>query len=208
MVTKTRVNDDIRASEVRLIDEKGGQVGIVSFEEARERAKSVNLDLIEISPDSKPPVVKILDYSKYRYEQALRKRNARKNQTSTTLKEVRFRLKIDEHDYHTKINHVKRFLAQGDKVKVGIMFRGREQQRPQFGYELLTKIAEELQDISKTETTPSLEGRNLSLVLASTQKRVDHVSLQRQVQTERKEQRLARQKQRLDNKKAEGVTNA
>lgn len=188
---------------MRLIDDSGQQVGIVSLDEAKTAAQSKSLDLVEIAADSKPPVVKILDYAKFKYEQAARKKAARRNQTSTSLKEVRFRLKIDQHDYDTKVNQVKRFLNAGDKVKVGIMFRGREQQKPQFGYDLLTKIADELKEFAQIENAPSLEGRNLSLVLASIAKKNETISNPRQAQLDHKEHRLARQKHRLDAKQTQ-----
>jgi translation initiation factor IF-3 len=162
----TRINDRIRVPEVRLIDEKGEQVGIVPTEQALERAGNSDLDLVEIAPTAKPPVVRILDYSKYKYEQEQRKKAARKHQQQVTIREMKLRPKIATHDYETKKGHILRFLRQNDKVKVTIMFRGREQAHPERGETLLRKLADELAELATIESQPNQEGRNMTMMLA------------------------------------------
>jgi translation initiation factor IF-3 len=162
----TRINDRIRVSEVRLIDEKGEQVGIVPTAQALDRARESDLDLVEIAPTAKPPVVRILDYSKYKYEQEQRKKAARKHQQQVTIREMKLRPKIATHDYETKKGHILRFLRQNDKVKVTIMFRGREQAHPERGEALLRKLAGELAELSTIEQQPNQEGRNMTMMLA------------------------------------------
>jgi translation initiation factor IF-3 len=162
----TRINDRIRVSEVRLIDEKGEQVGVVPTAQALDRARDNDLDLVEIAPTAKPPVVRILDYSKYKYEQEQRKKAARKHQQQVTIREMKLRPKIATHDYETKKGHILRFLRQNDKVKVTIMFRGREQAHPERGEALLRKLAGELAELSVIEQQPNQEGRNMTMMLA------------------------------------------
>jgi translation initiation factor IF-3 len=149
-----------------LIDEKGEQVGVVPTEQALDRAREHDLDLVEIAPTAKPPVVRILDYSKYKYEQEQRKKAARKHQQQVTIREMKLRPKIATHDYETKKGHILRFLRDQNKVKVTIMFRGREQAHPERGEALLRKLAGELAELSTIEQQPNQEGRNMTMMLA------------------------------------------
>jgi translation initiation factor IF-3 len=158
---------------VRLVGPAGEQVGIVRIEDALRLAQEADLDLVEVAPDSRPPVAKLMDYGKFKYEAAVKAREARRNQANTEIKEMRFRLKIDEHDYETKKGHVIRFLKGGDKVKVTIMFRGREQSRPEMGRRLLQRLAEDVVDLSIIENAPTQEGRNMSLVLGPLKKKAE-----------------------------------
>jgi translation initiation factor IF-3 len=162
----TRINDRIRVPEVRLIDENGAQVGIVPTAQALDRARDNDLDLVEIAPTAKPPVVRILDYSKYKYEQEQRKKAARKHQQQVTVREMKLRPKIATHDYETKKGHILRFLKDQSKVKVTIMFRGREQAHPERGEALLRKLAGELEEFCVIEQQPNQEGRNMTMMLA------------------------------------------
>ncbi len=143
----------------------GEQVGVVRIEDALRLAQEADLDLVEVAPDSKPPVVKIMDYGKFKYEQAQKLKEARRNQANTILKEVRFRLKIDVHDYETKRKRAEGFLQAGDKVKAMILFRGREQSRPEQGYRLLQKFAEDVAEFGSIESTPMVDGRNMVMVI-------------------------------------------
>lgn len=161
-----RINDRIRVPEVRLVGPQGEQVGIVRIEDALRLAQESDLDLVEVAPMSKPPVCKLMDYGKFKYEAAVKSREARKNQAHTVIKEMKLRPKIDQHDYDTKKGHVVRFLKAGDKVKITIMFRGREQSRPELGLRLLAKLAEDVQDLGFVEATPKQDGRNMIMVLA------------------------------------------
>jgi len=153
-----RINDRIRVSQVRLIGYSGEQVGIVDTATALNMADEVGLDLVEISPDANPPVCKIMDFGKYKYEIAQKAREARQNQTHIVVKEMRLGLKIEPHDYETKRNHIEKFLKGGDKVKVTVQFRGREQARPEMGYRLLMKLAEELTEVAVVEFAPKKRG--------------------------------------------------
>ena len=164
--TETRVNERIRVPEVRLIGPGGEQVGIVRIEDALRVAADADLDLVEVAPDARPPVCKIMDYGKYKYETALKERESRKNQQQTVVKEQKLRPKIDPHDYATKKGHVVRFLEAGSKVKVTIMFRGREQSRPELGYRLLQRLAADVADHGFVETSAKQDGRNMTMVLA------------------------------------------
>ena len=164
--TETRVNERIRVPEVRLIGPGGEQVGIVRIEDALRVAADADLDLVEVAPDARPPVCKIMDYGKYKYETALKERESRKNQQQTVVKEQKLRPKIDPHDYATKRGHVVRFLEAGSKVKVTIMFRGREQSRPELGYRLLQRLAADVADHGFVETSAKQDGRNMTMVLA------------------------------------------
>jgi translation initiation factor IF-3 len=164
----TRINDRIRVQEVRLVDEKGEQVGVVPTADALERARQSDLDLVEIAPTARPPVVRILDYSKYKYEQEQRKKAARKHQQQVTIREMKLRPKIATHDYETKKGHIVRFLKDQSKVKVTIMFRGREQAHPERGEALLRKLAGELAELGVIEQQPNQEGRNMTMILAPT----------------------------------------
>ena len=161
-----RVNDQIRAREVRLVGPEGEQVGIVPLERALQLAADVDLDLVEVAPMARPPVCKLMDFGKYKYESALKAREARRNQQQTVIKEMKLRPKIDSHDYETKKGHVVRFLKAGDKVKVTIMFRGREQSRPELGFRLLRRLSEEVADLGFVEAAPKQDGRNMIMVIA------------------------------------------
>jgi translation initiation factor IF-3 len=150
---------------VRLVGPAGEQVGIVRIEDALRLAAESDLDLVEVAPQAKPPVCKLMDFGKYKYEAAVKAREARKNQTNTVLKEIRFRLKIDTHDYETKRGHALRFLGAGDKVKAMIQFRGREQQRPEMGLRLLQRFAEDVAEVGVVESSPRIDGRNMVMVI-------------------------------------------
>jgi translation initiation factor IF-3 len=162
----TRINERVRAPEVRLIGDDGNQVGIVARDQALEYARERDLDLVEIAAEAKPPVCRVLDYSKYKYDQEQKRKAARKHQQQVTVREMKLRPKIATHDYETKKGHILRFLKQNDKVKVTIMFRGREVAHPERGERLLMKLAGELAEFGTIEQTPSQEGRNMTMLLA------------------------------------------
>lgn len=164
--TETRINDRIRVPEVRLVGAGGEQVGIVRVEEALRLAVEADLDLVEVAPEARPPVCKIMDYGKFRYETAQKARESRKHQQNTVIKEQKLRPKIDDHDYETKKGHVVRFLDAGAKVKVTIMFRGREQSRPELGHRLLQRLGADVSEHGFVETVPRLDGRNMTMILA------------------------------------------
>jgi translation initiation factor IF-3 len=166
----TRTNERIRVPEVRLIDETGQQVGIMRTQDALRVAQERDLDLVEVAPDAKPPVCRILDYSKYKYEQNQKQKAARKHQTQINVREIKFRPKIAQHDYDTKKGHVERFLRARDKVKVTIMFRGREMAHPERGELILNRLAEDLGDLAVIEQRPQQDGRNMTMMLAPTTK--------------------------------------
>ncbi len=168
-----RINDRIRVPEVRLVGPNGEQVGIVRIEDALRLAVEADLDLVEVAANGKPPVCKLMDYGKFKYESAVKAREDRKKQVNTVIKEMKLRPKIDPHDYETKKGHVVRFLKQGDKVKVTIMFRGREQSRPELGYRLLTRLAEEIAEYGIVESSPKQDGRNMIMVVGPTKKKAD-----------------------------------
>jgi len=163
---QTRVNDRIRVPEVRLVGEDGKQVGVVKTSEALAYAQSRDLDLVEVAPDARPPVVRVLDYSKYRYEQAQKQKAARRHQQQINVREIKFRPKIAQNDYDTKKGHVERFLRHKDKVKITIMFRGREVTHPERGSALLDRLAGELAEIAVVEQSPLQDGRNMTMLLA------------------------------------------
>jgi translation initiation factor IF-3 len=163
---QTRINDRIRVPEVRLIGEDGNQVGVVKTADALDYAQQRDLDLVEVAPEARPPVVRVLDYSKYKYEQAQKQKAARKHQQQITIREIKFRPKIAQNDYDTKKGHVTRFLLHKDKVKITIMFRGREVAHPQRGTALLERIAQDLSEIAVVEQTPLQDGRNMTMMLA------------------------------------------
>ncbi|WP_296140982.1 translation initiation factor IF-3 [uncultured Tessaracoccus sp.] len=173
MSTEPRINDRIRVPEVRLVGPKGEQVGIVRVEDALRLAQESDLDLVEVAPQARPPVAKLMDYGKYKYEAAQKVRDARRNQSNITTKEMKLRLKIDNHDYETKKGHVVRFLKGGDKVKITIMFRGREQSRPELGIQLLQRLAEDVAEYGFVESAPKQDGRNMLMVLGPTKKKSD-----------------------------------
>jgi len=160
------VNDQIRAREVRLVGPEGEQVGIVPVAEALRLAQDTDLDLVEVAPTARPPVCKLMDYGKFKYESAQKAREARRNQSLTVIKEMKLRPKIDPHDYETKKGHVVRFLKAGDKVKITIMFRGREQSRPELGFRLLKRLADEVTELGFVESSPRQDGRNMIMVMA------------------------------------------
>jgi translation initiation factor IF-3 len=151
---------------VRLVGPEGEQVGIVPLERALQLAGDVDLDLVEVAPMARPPVCKLMDYGKFKYESALKAREARRNQQQTVIKEMKLRPKIDSHDYETKKGHVVRFLKAGDKVKVTIMFRGREQSRPELGFRLFRRLSEEISELGFVEAAPKQDGRNMIMVIA------------------------------------------
>jgi translation initiation factor IF-3 len=161
-----RINEEIRSARVRLVDEKGGQVGILPTKEALEYAYQKGLDLVEVAAGADPPVARVMDYSKYRYEQDQRAKQARKHQQQINVKEIKLRPKIGIHDYETKKGHVVRFLSQKAKVKVTIMFRGRETLHPERGRDLLVRLAEDVKELGSIEQQPLLDGRNMVMVLA------------------------------------------
>ena len=171
--TEPRINDRIRVNEVRLVGPNGEQVGIVAIGDALRLAQEADLDLVEVAPMARPPVCKLMDYGKFKYESAQKAREARKNQVNTVIKEMKLRPKIDPHDYQTKKGHVVRFLKQGDKVKITIMFRGREQSRPELGFRLLQRLAEDVQELGFVESAPKQDGRNMIMVLGPTKKKAD-----------------------------------
>lgn len=160
------INEEIRVKEVRLIDDAGNQVGVTATKEALKLAQSKNLDLVEIAPLAKPPVCRIMDYGKFKYEQSKREKEARKNQHVITVKEMKLRPKIDEHDYQTKLKNILKFLEGKDKVKVTIMFRGREIAYADHGKKICDRIAEAAKDIAVVEKPAKVEGRNMIMVLA------------------------------------------
>ncbi len=163
---QTRINERIRVSEVRLVDEDGAQIGVVKTDEALRMATERDLDLVEVAPESRPPVARLLDYSKYKYEQEQKAKAARKHQQQVNVREIKLRPKIADHDYQTKKGHVERFLKHQDKVKVTIMFRGREQAHPERGRALLERLTEDVGELATIESAPQQEGRNMHMMLA------------------------------------------
>ena len=162
----TRINERIRVPEVRLIDDEGNQIGVLKTPDALVFAQERDLDLVEVAPEARPPVCRVLDYSKYKYEQAQKLKQARKHQQQITIREIKFRPKIAQHDYDTKKHHVERFLRHKDKVKVTIMFRGREVTHPERGTAILDRLAEELSELGVVEQRPMQEGRNMTMMMA------------------------------------------
>ena len=161
----TRTNERIRVPEVRVIGDDGQQIGVMRTDEALRYAQQRDLDLVEVAPEARPPVCRVLDYSKYKYEQAQKVKAAKKHQQQITIREIKFRPKIAEHDYATKKGHVERFLRHKDKVKITIMFRGREVTHPERGTMILDRLAEELAELSQIEQRPNLDGRNMTMML-------------------------------------------
>ncbi|WP_034542019.1 translation initiation factor IF-3 [Carboxydothermus ferrireducens] len=166
MTKDLRINEEIRAKEVRVVKEDGTQLGIMPLKEALKIAEEMELDLVEIAPTAKPPVCKIMDYGKYRYQQSKKEKEARKKQKIINVKEIKIRPTIEEHDFQVKLKNVLRFLEDGDKVKVTVMFRGRELSHPEIAYELLNKMAQEVGSIAVVERPAKLEGRNMIMILA------------------------------------------
>ncbi|MFF3668113.1 translation initiation factor IF-3 [Microtetraspora malaysiensis] len=173
MSTEPRINDRIRVPEVRLVGPNGEQVGIVSIGDALKLAQESDLDLVEVAATARPPVCKLMDYGKFKYESAMKAREARRNQAHTIIKEIKLRPKIDPHDYETKKGHVVRFLKAGDKVKVTIMFRGREQSRPELGFRLLQRLAEDVTELGFVESQPKQDGRNMIMVIGPHKKKAE-----------------------------------
>jgi translation initiation factor IF-3 len=184
-VPQARINDNIRASQVRLIDDDGSQLGVKPTPEAQKYAYDKGLDLVEVASQADPPVARVMDYGKYRYEQEQKAKLARKHQTQINVKEIKLRPKIGVHDYNTKKGHVQRFLNQRAKVKVTIMFRGRETTHPERGRDLLLRLAEDVQEIGQIESQPLLDGRNMVMVLGPTK----NAGMKRDAEDENVEQR-------------------
>ncbi len=184
--TEPRINDRIRVPEVRLVGPNGEQVGIVRIEDALRLAQESDLDLVEVAPMARPPVAKLMDFGKFKYESAVKERESRRNQAHTIIKEMKLRPKIDPHDYATKKGHVVRFLGAGDKVKITIMFRGREQSRPELGFRLLQKLAEDVQELGFVESSPKQDGRNMIMVLGPHKKKTEAMAEARLVKEERR----------------------
>ena len=197
--TELRINDRIRVPEVRLVGPNGETVGIVPTDQALKLAQEADLDLVEIAPQGKPPVCKLMDYGKFKYENAQKAREARRNQTNVVIKEMKLRPKIDQHDYETKKGHVVRFLRAGDKVKITIMFRGREQHRPELGFRLLQRLAEDVTELGFVESAPKQDGRNMIMVLGPHRKKSEAKA---EVKAERQERAAARQAEK-DEERAE-----
>ncbi|OKH92777.1 translation initiation factor IF-3 [Streptomyces uncialis] len=194
----------MRVPEVRLVGPSGEQVGIVPLAKALELAQEYDLDLVEVAATARPPVCKLMDYGKFKYESAMKAREARKNQAHTVIKEMKLRPKIDPHDYDTKKGHVVRFLKQGDKVKITIMFRGREQSRPELGYRLLQRLAEDVADLGFVESNPKQDGRNMIMVLGPHKKKTEAMAEAREAQAARKAERQALQPGRVQHSSADG----
>lgn len=163
-------NEQIRVRQVRLIDNEGQQVGVVDTRDALQRARDVDLDLVLVGEQAQPPVAKMLDYGKYRYELQQQEKEARKRSRQQEMKAIKFRVKIDEHDYQTKVGHVKRFLKGGHKVKVTIMFRGRERTHPELGQELLKRVGQDVAELGMVESSPSIAGMDMNMVVAPSRK--------------------------------------
>jgi len=174
--TEPRINDRIRVPEIRLIGAGGEQVGVVAIDVALRLADEAGYDLVEIAPDAQPPVCKIMDFGKYKYEIAQKAREARQNQTHIVVKEIRMGLKIENHDYETKKNHIEKFLLGGDKVKVTVQFKGREQTRPEIGFRLLQRLAEDVAGTGFVEFAPKREGRSMTMVLGPLKKKSEAVA--------------------------------
>jgi len=170
-----RINDRIRVPEVRLVGPNGEQIGVTRIEDAIRMAQENDLDLVEVAPEARPPVAKIMDYGKFKYQEALKARENRRSQVNAVVKEMKLRPRIESHDYDTKKSHIERFLLGGDKVKVTIMFRGREQSRPEMGYKLLSRLAEDLAEVSMVEFAPKQDGRNMVMVLAPNRRKSEAV---------------------------------
>jgi translation initiation factor IF-3 len=170
---QTRVNERIRIREVRLIDDEGNQIGVIPTREALDMARERGLDLVEVAPNASPPVCRLMDYGKFRYEQSRKERDSKKNQHVIKLKEVRIEPKIGDHDLETKGRHAARFLEAGDKVKLTVLFRGRSITHPELGKELLERLAEQLKDVGVIEQTARMEGRTMTMHMAPAKQRAE-----------------------------------
>jgi translation initiation factor IF-3 len=192
---QTRINERIRVPQVRLIGDDGNQIGVVPTDEALKYAQERDLDLVEVAAEARPPVVRALDYSKYKYEQEQKAKAARRHQKQVTVREIKLRPKIADNDYETKKGHVVRFLRHGDRVKITIMFRGRETTHPERGEALLMRLADDIGELGTIEQRPNLDGRNMTMVLAPTRapEEGEHLDEQRPAKRERREVRLRRE---------------
>jgi translation initiation factor IF-3 len=170
---ETRINERIRVPQVRLVGEDGNQIGVVDTQQALRYAQERDLDLVEVAADARPPVCRVLDYSKYKYEQEQKAKAARRHQKQVNVREIKLRPKIADNDYETKKNHVVRFLKGDDRVKVTIMFRGREQTHPERGERLLMRLAEDVQELGTVEQQPQQDGRNMTMLLAPSKKKAE-----------------------------------
>jgi len=195
--TELRINERIRVPEVRLVGPNGETVGIVPTDQALKLAQEADLDLVEVAPTARPPVCKLMDYGKFKYENAQKAREARRNQTNVIIKEMKLRPKIDQHDYETKKGHVVRFLRAGDKVKITIMFRGREQHRPELGYRLLQKLAEDVTELGFVESAPKQDGRNMIMVLGPHTKKADAKAAHKAAKESKAAERAAEEAEEL-----------
>lgn len=204
IINEPRVNDRITNSEVRLVGPAGEQVGVVRVEDALRLAREANLDLVEVAPNAKPPVAKLMDYGKYKYEAAQKARDARRNQANTQLKEIRIGLKIDQHDYDTKLKKIIKFLNGGDKVKIQLRFRGREQSRPEMGVRLMERLANDTAEDGTVESAPRVDGRAMVMVLAPIRRKSEAKSDQRRRREAERENRRAEEARRAQ-KNAERV---
>lgn len=168
-----RINEQIRVREVRVVDTEGGQLGIMPVREALRIAEERHLDLVEIAPQARPPVCRIMDFGKYKYEQSKKEKETRKKQKVIEVKEIKMRPNIEEHDFQVKVKNIERFLKEGDKVKASIIFRGREIVHTQLGRQLLVKMAEQIKDIGNVERQPKLEGKNMIMIISPLQDKHD-----------------------------------
>ena len=210
----TRINERIRVPEVRLIGDDGSQVGVVPTQQALRYAQERDLDLVEVAAEARPPVVRVLDYSKYKYEQEQKAKAARRHQKQVTVREIKLRPKIATQDYETKKGHVVRFLDRGDRVKITIMFRGRETTHPERGEALLMRLADDVAELGTIEQRPNLDGRNMTMLLAPLKakeegaKPEDDAPQQRPAKRERREVRLRREAEAEEASDVEGVEDA
>jgi translation initiation factor IF-3 len=175
---ETRINERIRVPQVRLVGEDGNQIGVVDTQQALRYAQERDLDLVEVAPEARPPVVRVLDYSKYKYEQEQKAKAARRHQKQVNVREIKLRPKIADNDYETKKNHVVRFLKGDDRVKVTIMFRGREQTHPERGERLLMRLADDVHELGTIEQAPQQDGRNMTMLLAPLKRRPEEATAQ------------------------------
>ncbi|MDY5585514.1 MAG: translation initiation factor IF-3 [Arcanobacterium sp.] len=196
IINEPRVNERINVPEVRLVGPGGEQVGVVAIENALRLALEANLDLVEVAPNAKPPVAKLMDYGKFKYEAAQKARESRRNQVNTQLKEIRIGLKIDQHDYETKLKRIYKFLDAGDKVKIQLRFRGREQSRPEEGIHLMERIANDAAENGVVESAPRLDGRAMVMVLAPIRRKSEAKSDQRRRREAERENRRANESKR------------
>lgn len=160
-----KVNEQIRARQVRLITESGEQVGIIDTRDAMRRAREAEMDLVLVGESAEPPVARLMDYGRYRFEMQQQAKEARKRSRQQEMKSIKFRVKIDDHDYETKVNHIRRFLKGGHKVKVTIMFRGRERTHPELGQEILNRVANDLTELAAVDSAPTIAGMDMNMVL-------------------------------------------